>query len=659
MAQFVEADIDIDGKKIKQYTSFVLHQSIFEHHSFRLVCPAEAIDGTSGAILHSSKNMIGSSITIKIDAIGNKGTLQFSGVVTQVEAARHSGHAGDIIISGFSPTILLDNGPHCKSWESQGIKNIAQDVLKHFPKNLLQPKINPAYTEALAYTVQYKETAWQFLSRIAATYGEWLFYDGQKLYLGAPSGKKEKLLYGSTLNEFNMALQVRPASFQMMAYDYINSDVYGGTPSGIAGKAGLNDLGKHALQKSEKFYSSKPKLWHNHFLTSKKQLDDVMNAKAAMQSSNMVKFNGSSGQPAVHVGGGVSVDGKNVFSQSDESFGDYTVIAVTHYCDGQGNYYNDFTSIPASVKMPPVTGYTEPRCETQSAVVTDNHDPKGLGQVRVKFHWMNGGEKSPWMRFTTPHAGGGKGMFFIPEKDEEVIVGFEGDSPTKPYVIGSVYHGKANNSFSNAENDVKTIQSRSGHIIEMNDKKGSETITVKDKNNNTIHIDTPKGCITVKDKANNHIIIDASGNTITIKDKNKNNITMNSSDNSIGIKALGSITLAAMNINLIAGAMVNVQATASYNLNTMNSMTNVSKNTILRTKELSNFVKNSLSSTATTINQTAKKDINTKAKEKITVSAKNKLDQRAGEMEVATGTGKLTLTSAGNAEIKGTQVKIN
>ncbi|HXB45909.1 MAG TPA: contractile injection system protein, VgrG/Pvc8 family, partial [Puia sp.] len=186
MAQFVSIGIDIQGKSIKQFSSLAVSQSIFKHHEFRLVCPAEAIDGTSGAILNSSKNMIGGTVTIKIDAIGSTGSMQFSGVITQIEAARQSGFTGNIIISGFSPTILLDNGPHCKTWEKKAVKNIAQDVLSNFPQNLLQPKVAPSYGETLSYTVQYKETAWQFLNRLSATYGEWLLYDGQKLIIGPP-----------------------------------------------------------------------------------------------------------------------------------------------------------------------------------------------------------------------------------------------------------------------------------------------------------------------------------------------------------------------------------------------------------------------------------------------------------------------------------------
>ena len=68
-----------------------------------------------------------------------------------------------------------------------------------------------------------------------------------------------------------------------------------------------------------------------------------------------------------------------------------------------------------------------------------------------------------------------------------MIVGFEGDSPAKPYVIGSVYHGKAKNSFANGGNDVKTFQSRSGNKMVLDDKAGS--VFVEDKDGNSMKMD--------------------------------------------------------------------------------------------------------------------------------------------------------------------------
>jgi len=514
MAQLISSNITIAGTPIKQITSFQLTQNIFDHHYFRLVCPAESLEGLEGGMLQSSRNLIGGVLQASFSTPTTGSGLQFRGIVMQVEADRFSGHTGNIIISGTSPTIILDNGPHCKSWEKKAIKNIAQDVLKHFPQDLLQPQVSPTYPETLAYTVQYKQTAWQFLNFLCSSYGEWLYYDGNQLQIGAPKASEATALtFGSNISRFSMALQVQPANSQMMAYDYLNHDVYTSTPQSIESKAGLNDLGRHVFQASNNVYATQPKMWNNQFVSNKKQLDDSINIRMAMQSSNTVRFSGSSAHPGVKIGGNINIQGQNLYNMAGESYGEYTVLSISHYFDGQGNYNNDFTAVPSTIKLPPVKAGTMPHSETQSAMVTDNHDPKGLGRVRVKFHWMNGTEKTPWIRVTSPHGGGGKGMFFIPEVGEEVIVGFEGDSPIKPYIIGTVYHGKASNAYSNAANDVKALQTRSGNKVIMNDKDGS--VFVEDKDGNSMLIDGA-GNITVK--SNKTVLIDAT-NEITLKTK--------------------------------------------------------------------------------------------------------------------------------------------
>jgi type VI secretion system secreted protein VgrG len=504
MAQLTATTININGKEITQFTSFTLQQNIFEHHNFTLVCPAESIDGKLGTVFNQSKELIGAPINVRTLAIAGKGRLDFAGVVTQVETARFSGHAGDLIITGYSPTILLDSGPHCKSWEKKALKNIATDCLSHFPQNLLNPKIAPTNGETLSYIVQYKETAWQFLNRMGATYGDWFYYNGKNVVLGMPSGNNIELTFGSNLSRFNMSLQVRPSNFEVIAYDYLNNEVYDTTPNGIEAKAGLDNFGKHTYSKSKSFFDTQPKQWNNNYVTNKKQLDDFTNTRAAAQSSNMVKFNGASGHPGVQLGNTVEVKGNNVFNSADEAYGQFTVIGVTHHTDGQGNYNNDFLAIPASIKTPPVTAYAEPICETQSAIVTDNYDPKGLGRVRVRFRWMKPSEKTPWIRMMMPHAGGGKGHFFIPELEEEVVVAFEDNNALKPYVQGSIYNAGQNNNYSNDGNDVKIIQTRSGTKIRMNDAEGS--VFVEDPSGNTWLMDG-KGNIKVNAPNNMSIVV--------------------------------------------------------------------------------------------------------------------------------------------------------
>jgi type VI secretion system secreted protein VgrG len=539
MSQLVETTIDIDGTLIKQFSSLNLSQGIFAHHTFKVVCPAEAVDGRSNELFAVSRNLIGLPIYIKVKSLQQKASLAFFGVVTKVEAVRRNGHNGDIVISGYSPTILLDNGPHCKTWERKAIKNILQDVLKQFPPGLLKHKIAPASRETIAYTVQYKETAWQFINRLAGAYGEWLYYDGQKLLVGIPKKDKTVLQYGTGLSSFTMSMQVKPPNVHLLGYDYLNHEVYNGISQDIAGCAGLDDLGKHAFEKSTALYTMQPKQYHNHFLRDKKQLDDLVNIQAAMQNSDVIRFNGVSDMPGMQPGAMITVKGRNMYDQQRELYGDFTIVSIDHFCDGQGNYTNHFTAVPASLKFPPVTPFAEPRCETQSALVVENNDVKGLGRVRVKFHWMTNEERTPWLRMTMPHAGDGKGIFIMPEIGEEVIVAFEGDNSAKPYVIGTVFHGKAKAAFASSNNHIKAIQTRSGNKIVMNDQEGS---------------------IQVEDKDGNHVKMDGSGN---IKVISNNSMTFECGESKIEIRKDGVISITGKTIDISSSGNTAINANAT------------------------------------------------------------------------------------------------
>jgi phage baseplate assembly protein gpV len=143
--------------------------------------------------------------------------------------------------------------------------------------------------------------------------------------------------------------------------------------------------------------------------------------------------------------------------------------------------------------------------------------------------------------------------------------------PPSHILSAQVYHSKAKNSYSNAENDLKVIQTRSGHILEFNDKQGAETITLKDKNNNIITIDTPKGCIIIQDKKKNKIIINAPDDSITITANasltmnapditmNADNITMNATTVVTNATTINSLAKGAITMNAggaIEGAAV-------------------------------------------------------------------------------------------------------
>ncbi|PZP51081.1 MAG: type IV secretion protein Rhs [Pseudopedobacter saltans] len=516
MANIVNTTVNIGSDALPYYSSVRLSQHIFDHDTFSLVLPSEYVEGKDSMLFQKAKDLIGQDFTIQSGILGaDSNTLQFTGIITHVRRTRSNGYSGDIIVTGFGPTILLDSGPHCKSWKQKTLKSIFDDVLKHFPANRLNAKVNPRFSDTLDYTVQYRETAWEFLKRMCATYGEWLYYDGESLIVGEPEkGKTEGLIFGSDLGHFNLGMEVRPVNKKVMSYDYSNTAVYSGNPKSAQQKAGLDELGNHAWKTSQSLYATTPKSWDNDNMVSAGQLDEAIDIRSAMTGGSLVVFEGEGSYPGLSLCGSIHVSGSNIYSFESEDYGTYTPIAVTHNLGINNSYTNSFQAIPGTVLVPPVDAPVVPRCETQSAKVVSNNDPQGMGRIQVRFHWMSSSETTPWIRVTTPHAGGGKGMYFIPEVDEEVIIGFEGDSAIKPYVIGAVYNSAGNNSFGNAGNDVKALQSRSGCLVMLNDSDGS------------VHVISPNGNYMYLNGDGSIDVVDKSGNKINMDNKEKMTLTV-------------------------------------------------------------------------------------------------------------------------------------
>jgi len=78
-----------------------------------------------------------------------------------------------------------------------------------------------------------------------------------------------------------------------------------------------------------------------------------------------------------------------------------------------------------------------------------------------------------------------------------VMVDFEGGNAEKPYIVGTKFNSEAKSDFYDKDNNFKAIQTRSGHIIKLDDKDGEESIIIADKNNDLIHFDTKEKTITI------------------------------------------------------------------------------------------------------------------------------------------------------------------
>lgn len=189
-------------------------------------------------------------------------------------------------------------------------------------------------------------------------------------------------------------------------------------------------------------------------------------------------------------------------------------------------------------------------------VVTNNRDPDGMHRVKVRFPWLNQDDESNWARVATVMAGNGRGTYFLPEVDDEVLVAFEHGSVEQPFVIGSVWNGKdvAHESNTDGHNDNRSIKSRSGHVVRLCDRAGQESIEIVDKT------------------GHNRIVIQAFDNTISIEAQG--DIAIRSRTGKLSFEAVGveieskaGVRIKAMqNVDVTAGAQMNLKA-ALINLN--------------------------------------------------------------------------------------------
>jgi uncharacterized protein involved in type VI secretion and phage assembly len=135
--------------------------------------------------------------------------------------------------------------------------------------------------------------------------------------------------------------------------------------------------------------------------------------------------------------------------------------------------------------------------EPAIAIVTDNKDPSKLGRIKIKIPILSETDSTWWAPIVMLGAGKNRGWFYIPEKDDEVLVLFEHGDLNRPVVIGALWNGKDKPPDKNdGGNPRRMIRSRQGNKITFDD----------DKNQIIIEDGTGKGKITFDAEANKIII---------------------------------------------------------------------------------------------------------------------------------------------------------
>nr|WP_315222327.1 phage baseplate assembly protein V [uncultured Flavobacterium sp.] len=594
----------IDRKEISHFTTIELYQTINDHHHFKISVPHSVIEQPRAYTMQSAQKWLGGILHIVFENNNN-----FLGIVTNIQYAQELGHVGSqIIISGYSKTIILESGLKLSSWQDTNLHDIIEEVIKTAAGEKLQNDIKPEFGNNLDYQTQYLETDFQFIQRLAKQYNEWLYYDGEKLFFGKPTTTTEftKLIYNKDLYNLNISVQAIPNQFGAFSYNEDAGKLYQAkTRDQIEG---FPKLGTDAITASQKLYATSSLEYGRISTGDDMYLQTILQNRQQSAAAESNFITATSRNRSLRIGMSISIDAMQVkdklaaytsgqdinkINYETNEVGIYIITEITHKASDICEYENSFKALPAKIRKLPEPNIPFPVAQMQQAEVVANDDPRGQGRIRVKMLWQSTKQQStPWLRVMTPDAGSSgkvntnRGMVFIPEVGDQVMLGFRYNDPNRPFVIGSLFNGKTGTG-GDLKNNIKSIYTRTG---------------------STITFDEGDSSILVKDPSGNKWFMDGNGNIEVTAPKN---ITINAGESIIMSAGQNIVASAQKDINVVAGDSITEIASEDYNLTASNIIEtalvgrNSKAKSITENMEIGSYI-----STKESINMESAKEVN-------------------------------------------------
>lgn len=495
-------NINIEGEDY-HLDNFTLHHGLLGPSNISFTLTRDPEEGANDPLINVCGMIVGKEISLTLQLAGfgreeETGEIEFEGFITEAYGVR-SGTQYFVNVEASSWEALLNDNLTCKSFENMTLAEIVEDVLDDYSSQI-NAVVNPRFQEVIPYCVQYNETNYQFLQRLARRYGEWLYNNGKQLIFGQLQ-KQEAITLGypsKDVASYSMNLRVQHVAFSHLASSYSAYDA--NQKEGLEEmQLEYNTVSEQAFVTSQQLFT-KPTLQNLHSGGySRAEREDsretILNISTKTQArgekARMQTFTGSTYCPNVQIGGVLNIT-DNYLSGIKRSDVQQVAILITdlsHSFSSDHSYSNYFSGIPEKCDYPPYSNSEAyPVAPSCRAKVTDNEDPNNLGRIRVQFDWqsqLDGAMMTPWLRMAQPYAGGGKGFSFIPEIGEEVMIDFEGGNAERPYVKGTLYNGVGDPDTKwlpngNSSNQVKAIRTRNGHTIEIHDEGNDGYIRIYD-----------------------------------------------------------------------------------------------------------------------------------------------------------------------------------
>ncbi|WP_294245420.1 phage baseplate assembly protein V [uncultured Chryseobacterium sp.] len=498
MARMVQLEIIIEGQAIRHFKHLRLRQSTSAHHRFSVILAADTLDRKQDHRLVEARDFLGKRITMLFryrDTEAQSPERAFVGVITNVAFSQKQTSLGDIVLKGYSPTILMDAAPHFQSFGGSQPVNTASVAGNIFRQSLdpyrFDVRIDTQNNSYINYSAQYNETHYNYLARLAESYGEQFFYDGEILHFGKlpPCEKPLTLTYGSSVHNIRVKLNAVYTKPSYFGYNSSSDKKMEGTdmeirhPGELASMAYTLNKGIYTTQS----YVPVP-------LNANIELDVDSSQRSSRGSAAVEVFtvSGKTRIPFLYPGCVADLEMRKPDSNATSYFTRIMITEVSHEADARGNYQGRFKAIAEGTGFLPRPGFKIPKADPQIATVISNSDPLGQGRVQVRFQWQGNDSATHFIRMMSPDAGGtdsvqqNRGFVAVPEVGDQVMVGFEYHHPDFPFAMGGVFHGKTARG-GGIDNHLKSIRTRSGIKVLMNDRDRS--VTIGDPSGNTYLMD--------------------------------------------------------------------------------------------------------------------------------------------------------------------------
>jgi type VI secretion system secreted protein VgrG len=462
----------------------------------------------------SFDDIVGTNATLRLE-LHNQKTRYFNGYIsrfTQVEQRRNFARYHATLVPWLW---FLTRTADCRIFQKMKAPDIIEKVFKDHGFKDYKLSLSASYRE-WEYCVQYRETDFNFVSRLMEQEGIYYFFEHKNgvhtLVLAdaaaahSPFEDYDTLVYrphthtgeetAETVTDWVVEQEVQSGVYALADFDFKKP------AAPILTNANISR--KHAAADFEMYdYPGEFEKRDEGEAYAKVRIQELQAQHEILRGQATVR--------GVATGSKFTLKGH----PRDDQNRDYLVTGVSLQADvgeyesaakGEGEpfYSCSFTARPVNepFRAPRLT--PKPVVQgPQTAIVVgqkgEEIETDEFGRVKVQFHWDRYGKadenSSCWVRVAQPIAGKGWGAMALPRIGQEVIVEFLEGDPDHPIVTGCIYNATNKVPYDlpahKTLSTLKTNSSKGGqgfNELRFEDKKGEEQIFIHGEKNQDIRI---------------------------------------------------------------------------------------------------------------------------------------------------------------------------